>query len=226
MRAQIERWENEGGRVPFIEKQSSRFKTGVTAKEKEMTTMSTKITNDGIGIPDQDLREGARVLTQLLADEHVLFHKLRNYHWNVRGLHFSELHGLFEGQYELIGKRIDEAAERIRQLGYPAPATMTEFLQLTGLSEHPGDYSNASVMIGNILEDHELLARYIRREIEAESGSQLDIGTIDFLTGLLRDHEKMAWMLRATLSVVGEPWLKANGKDPKSVVEDPLYYSG
>lgn len=204
MRAQIERWENEGGRVPFIEMQSGRVRTGTTVTEKEMTAMNTTVTNDGIGIPEPDLREGARVLTQLLADEHVLFQKLRNYHWNVRGLHFSELHNLFEGQYELVARRIDEAAERIRQLGYPAPATLTEFLQLTNLSEYPGDYPNASVMIGNILEDHELLARYIRREIEAENGCQLDIGTIDFMTGLLRDHEKMAWMLRATLSVVGE----------------------
>ena len=100
--------------------------------------------------------------------------------------------------------RIDEAAERIRQLGYPTPGTMTEFLQLTSLTEYPGDYPNASVMIGNILEDHEAVVRYVRLEIEREECCNLDVGTLEFLTSLIRDHEKMAWVLRATLYVVGD----------------------
>lgn len=211
--------------MPFIEKQSGRFKTGVATAEKEIAGMNIAVTADGIGIPEHDLRESARVLTQLIADEHVIFHKLRNYHWNVRGMHFSELHSLFERQYALIASRIDEAAERIRQLGYPAPGTMMDFLQLTNLTEYPGDYPNASVMIGNILEDHEAVVRYMRREVEAQESCKLDIGTVEFLTTLIRDHEKMAWMLRATLSVVGEPALDADNKGPKAPAEDFPHHS-
>lgn len=203
MRAQIERWENEGGRVHFIEKQNGRLKAGGLIAEEELENTTITPTDDGIGIPEQNLRESARVLIQLIADEHVIFHKLRNYHWNVRGMHFNELHSLFERQYDVIASRIDEAAERIRQLGYPTPGTMTDFVQLTSLTEYPGDYPNASAMLGNILEDHEAVVGYIRLEIEREESRNLDIGTLDFLTSLIRDHEKMAWMLRAALSSVG-----------------------
>ncbi len=211
--------------MPFIEKQSGRFKTGVPIPEKEIADMSIAgLTDDGVGIPEQNLRVSVRVLTQLISDEHVIFHKLRNYHWNVRGMYFSELHGVFERQYGLIASRIDEAAERIRQLGYPAPGTMTDFLQLTNLTEYPGDYPNASVMIGNILEDHEAVVRYMRQEIEAEEGCKLDIGTVDFLTTLIRDHEKMAWMLRATLSIVVEPGLEADNKGLKPPAEYFVYH--
>ena len=195
--------------MSFIHKQSSRFKSGVAVAEQEPAAMpgaaiAATVTEDAIGIPEEVSRESVRALTQLLADQHVLYHKLRNYHWNVRGMHFSELHDLFENHYGRIEKGIDETAERIRQLGYPAPGTMTEYLQLTNLSEYPGDYPNASVMLGNILEDHEGLVRTMRREIAPGNGRELDAGTVDFLTGLIREHEKMAWMLRATLSVVGE----------------------
>ena len=211
--------------MQFIEKHNGRFKTGVAVAKKDIAGMSTAVTEDGIGIPEQDLHESARVLTQVLSDEHVLFQKLRNYHWNVRGMHFRDLHALFADQYELVASRIDEAAERIRQLGYPAPATMTEYLQLTNLSEYPGDYPNASVMIGNILEDHEAIVRYMRRQIESEESGNLDIGTVDFLTSMIRDHEKMSWMLRATLSVVGEPSLNAENQTSKAAEEYFLYHS-
>lgn len=190
--------------MSFIHKQSSRFKSGVAVAEQEPPAIPAAVTEHGIGIPEEVSRESVRALTQLLADQHVLYHKLRNYHWNIRGLHFSELHDLFEKQYVQIENGIDETAERIRQLGYPAPGTMTEYLQLTNLSEYPGDHPNASVMLGNILEDHEALVRTMRREIAPGNGRELDAGTVDFLTGLIREHEKMAWMLRATLSVVGE----------------------
>jgi|SRR6185437_11433422 len=174
--------------------------------------MDTMMIDDGIGLSEQCSREGVRVLTQLLADQHVLVQKLRNYHWNVRGLQFAELHALFERQYELLGKRIDEVAERIRQLGHAAPATLTEFLQLTTLAEYPGDYPNANAMLGNILEDHESLIRRVRRELTAEDHCGLDDGTIDLLVDLMRDHEKMAWMLRATLSVAGDRTVRAKAE--------------
>lgn len=210
----------------FIEKHDGRFNTGVAIAKKETAGMSMTVTKDGIGIPEQDLYQSARVLTQALSDEHVLFQRLRNYHWNVRGMHFRDLHALFADQYELVASRIDEAAERIRQLGYPAPATMTEYLQLTNLSEYPGDYPNACVMIGNILEDHEAIVRYMRRQIESEENGKLDIGTVDFLTDLMRDHEKMAWTLRTMSSIVSEPLLKAENKASKAPTEYSLYHSG
>lgn len=138
------------------------------------------------------------VLGRLLADEHVLYVKTRNFHWNVTGLDFGSLHELFETQYEALGETIDEVAERIRMLGGVAPGSMKEFLKLTRLDEQPGGKLEAEKMIAALLSDHEAVARALREGIEVAAGAG-DAATDDFLTGLLADHEKTAWMLRAHL---------------------------
>lgn len=138
------------------------------------------------------------VLGRLLADEHVLYVKTRNFHWNVTGLDFGVLHELFEKQYDALGGTIDEIAERIRMLGGIAPGSMKEFIKLTRLDEQPGGKLEAAKMIAALLSDHESVIRSLRDAIEVAGGAG-DAGTNDFLTGLLEDHEKTAWMLRAHL---------------------------
>lgn len=138
------------------------------------------------------------VLGRLLADEHVLYVKTRNFHWNVTGLDFGSLHALFEKQYDELAETIDEVAERIRALGGVAPGSMKEFLKLTRLDEQPGDTLAAEKMIAALLSDHETVIRSLRVDIETV-GKAGDAGTNDFLTGLMEEHEKTAWMLRAHL---------------------------
>ena len=138
------------------------------------------------------------VLERLLADEHVLYVKTRNFHWNVTGPHFGPLHKLFEEQYGGIAETIDEVAERIRILGGVAPGSMKEFLKLARIDEQPGGKLEAEKMIAALLSDHEAVIRVLREATEV-AGEAGDAGTEDFLTGLLEDHEKKAWMLRAHL---------------------------
>lgn len=138
------------------------------------------------------------VLGLLLADEHVLYIKTRNFHWNVTGLDFGALHKFFEEQYTELAETIDEVAERIRMLGGVAPGSMKEFLKLARLDEQPGGKLEAEKMIAALLSDHESVIRSLREAIEIAGGAG-DAGTNDFLTGLLEDHEKKAWMLRAHL---------------------------
>jgi starvation-inducible DNA-binding protein len=154
----------------------------------------------GIGITDSEQDTTVCVLNQVLSDEHVLLTKLRNYHWNVTGSHFRELHALFGEQYDIVAIRIDEVAECIRALGAPAVGTMTEYLQRTALREHPGSFPAANEMLRNLLADHEALIRSIREFLAPTAESDLDVGTIGLLTRLIQDHEKMAWVVRATLS--------------------------
>ena len=151
-----------------------------------------------IGIPDAQRAGVVTLLTGLLADEYVLYTKTRNYHWNVTGPHFNDLHKLFEAQYDALAETVDEVAERIRTLGAPTPASLAEFTKQTRLREHPGEYPDARTMLGNLLADHEALARTLRADLET-AASAGDAGTNDFLTGLLEKHEKTAWMLRATV---------------------------
>ena len=138
------------------------------------------------------------VLGRLLADEHVLYVKTRNFHWNVTGLDFGSLHALFEKQYDELSETIDEIAERIRALGGVAPGSMKEFLKLARLEEQPGDTLAAEKMIAALLSDYETVIRALRADIEV-TGEAGDAGTDDFLTGILEAHEKTAWMLRAHL---------------------------
>lgn len=159
-------------------------------------TMEREI-KPNIALSDSD-REGAvRILSTLLADEYVLYTKTRNYHWNVVGPQFNDLHKFFQSQYEELDDVIDDVAERIRSIGGLSIATLTEFMKQTRLKEHPGEYPAVKNMISNLLADHEAIIRTLRVDLEACADKYHDIGTNDFLTGLMEKHEKMAWMLRA-----------------------------
>lgn len=150
-----------------------------------------------IGLTDESRKGSVAILKRLLADEHVLQTKLKNFHWNVRGPHFIALHKLYEEQYEKLADLIDEIAERIRMLDYLAPGTLSEFLALTRLKEKPEYYPDSHTMNTLLVEDHEELICYLRTDIETCDDHFKDVGTADFLTGLLREHEMMAWFLRA-----------------------------
>lgn len=147
-----------------------------------------------------DQRNGViELLNSLLADEYILYTKTRNYHWNVIGMHFNDLHKFFESQYEILDGIIDEVAERTRALGGQALGTLTEFSQTARLSEHPGSHPPAFTMLSNLLADHETIVRQLRIDLET-CNQHHDAGTSDFLTGLMEQHEKMAWMLRSFLA--------------------------
>ena len=146
-------------------------------------------------------REGVVALLQHnLADLHVLYVKSRNFHWNVVGPHFAELHAFFEKQYDELEGSIDEVAERIRALGGLATGSMAGFLKLARLQESTGNPPDADGMIAELLADHEAIIRQLRTDLDTANEKYHDAGTSDFLTGLLEGHEKMAWMLRAHLA--------------------------
>ncbi|AJM93235.1 MULTISPECIES: DNA starvation/stationary phase protection protein [Nitrosopumilus] len=154
--------------------------------------------NLNIGIADQDREGVVSILTSLLSDEYVLYTKTRNYHWNVVSPHFNDYHKFFEGQYGEIEVIIDDIAERIRQLGGKAIATLDELKSHARLPEHPGQYPTDREMFANLVSDQESIIRNLREDLEKSDKSFHDMGTSDFLTGLMEQHEKMLWMLRAT----------------------------
>ena len=152
-----------------------------------------------IGISEQNKKAVSEILSKLLADEYILYTKTRNYHWNVVGPHFNDLHKFFEGQYESLDASIDEIAERIRSLGSKTPSTLGEFVKTSRLAEHPGKYPDAQTMVQNLLADHEKVIQYLREDVDACGEKYHDAGTQDFLTGLMEEHEKTAWMIRSVL---------------------------
>lgn len=155
--------------------------------------------NTNIGITDTDRQALADELSKILADEYVLYTKTRNAHWNVEGPDFYDKHIFFEMQFEQLDDVIDSIAERIRSLGHFAPATLSAFLKLTRLSEPGNDKNDSSSFAALLLSDHEQIIRGLRENIVRFTDDFYDLGTSDFITGLMRDHEKMAWFLRAQL---------------------------
>ena len=151
------------------------------------------------GISEQNRQRVVEFLDALLADEYVLYTKTRNYHWNVVGPHFNDYHKVFEEQYNGLSDDVDDIAERIRSLGYNASASLSEFQKNSQLEEHPGDYPSATSMVSNLLDDHETIIQTIRDKIDDIGNRHGDVGTEDFLTGLMEKHEKTAWMIRSIL---------------------------
>jgi starvation-inducible DNA-binding protein len=149
-----------------------------------------------IGLSDTERTQALQRLHPLLADELVLVQKLRDAHWNVTGLHFHALHGLFEEEYTALATVIDDIAERIRQLGGRPDASLGGALSLKRLQEFPNAGRNAEEYLRALLGDLETLVRQLRSDIPAVA----DVGTQDFLTGLIQQHEKSAWKLRASLT--------------------------
>lgn len=153
-----------------------------------------------IEISEKNLKEAATLLNNLVADEYVLYTKTRNAHWNIQGQHFMELHNFFESQYEELDDMIDDVAERVRALGHFSLGSLKDFLSITRLGEQNHDFGNQKQIIQSLLTDHETIIRILRKDIAVLSDKYKDAGTADFITGIMEQHEKMAWMLRAYLS--------------------------
>ena len=152
-----------------------------------------------IGIEEKSRKAVSKILNTLLADEYVLYTKTRNFHWNVTGPQFNDLHKFFEAQYETLNEIVDDVAERSRALGERALGSLAEFLKVARLKEESREVLNAEGMLTQLLAGHETIIRNLRLDLKS-CESHGDMGTNDFLTGLMEKHEKMAWMLRAFLS--------------------------
>lgn len=138
----------------------------------------------------------AEALSGVLADTYVLQTKTQNYHWNVVGPQFHSLHIMFEGQYNELFAGVDEIAERIRQIGQPAPGTMAAFLSLTKLSETSA--TSAPGMVADLVACHAKVMARLNACLKLASQAG-DDSTQDLMIRRLNAHDKAEWMLRATL---------------------------
>ncbi|GAB2591202.1 Dps family protein [Spirosoma areae] len=149
------------------------------------------------GISEENRNEVAHQLAKVLADEFVLYTKTLNAHWNVEGADFHSIHLYFEELYKQSTDIVDSVAERMRQLGHYAPATLADFLELTHLTEKYIGNNDSLSLIKSLLSDHESIILFLRGNINNFSDAHKDAGTSDYITGLMETHEKIAWMLRA-----------------------------
>ena len=150
-----------------------------------------------IGISGAARKDIASGLSHVLADTYTLYLKTHNYHWNVTGPQFNDLHAMFMTQYTELWNSVDLIAERIRSLGHFAPGTYGAFAELSSIKEESG-VPAATKMLENLLSGHETAARTCREAFPAAEKAG-DQPTMDLLTQRMQVHEKTAWMLRSVL---------------------------
>jgi|SRR5689334_3708416 len=142
--------------------------------------------------------ETQQLLNGILADEFVVYVRILNFHWNVRGMQFHSLHEFFEKLYVHQAKTIDDIAEKVRSMGAFATATMEEYLGNSRLKEKIGEPPDPRVMIATLASDHETIIKRIREALSVVDKYD-DPSTDNFLCDLLEKHEKTLWMLQAHL---------------------------
>lgn len=158
----------------------------------------TKAPAIDIGI-DQDQRQRiADGLSCVLADTYTLYLMTHNFHWNVTGPMFQTLHTMFEQQYTELALAVDEIAERIRALGFPAPGTYKQYAKLSSIEE-VDEVPSAEEMIRLLVAGQEAVVRTARSVFPAADEAN-DEPTADLLTQRMQVHEKTAWMLRSLLA--------------------------
>ncbi|VUD47564.1 DNA protection during starvation protein 2 [Thalassocella blandensis] len=151
-----------------------------------------------IGINQEDREEIAQGLKKLLADSYTLYLQTHNFHWNVTGPQFRELHLMFEEHYTELAVAVDDIAERVRTLGVAAPGTYRAFADLSTIEEVEG-VPSATDMVKYLVHGHENVIK-TAREVLAKAQAANDESSASLVSDRMRIHEKTAWMLRATLA--------------------------
>lgn len=146
-----------------------------------------------LGFNSEETKEVVTNLNLLLANLHVHYQKFRNYHWNVTGAEFFDIHETTESEYNEVKEEIDEIAERIRVFGATPISTLEEYLKVSEIKETGTDLK-AMEMVKEILNDMEILLSFMVDTVES-ARSIGDISTDDLVTGFMKRREKIHWML-------------------------------
>ncbi|OUS12927.1 DNA starvation/stationary phase protection protein [Nonlabens dokdonensis] len=140
-------------------------------------------------------KDTSKELNILLADYHLYYQKLRNYHWNIVGHSFFDLHEKFEEMYDDAIIKIDEIAERILTLRFQPTSNYSEYLELSNLKETKSELSDRE-MVDNLIEDHGHILSQMTKVVETADKCG-DEGTIDLIGAYIRELETTSWMLDA-----------------------------
>ncbi|MEK5235985.1 Dps family protein [Paenibacillus sp. FSL L8-0470] len=138
-----------------------------------------------------------QVLNRQVANLNVLYVKVHNFHWYVKGEQFFALHVKFEELYNDITLKMDEVAERLLSIKGSPAATMKEYLEIATIQEATGK-EDARGMVQSLIEDFATVSEELTEGIElAENAS--DQPTADLFIKIRSDLEKQQWMLRSFL---------------------------
>lgn len=152
-----------------------------------------------LGLDDETRYEVGQLLNLLVADETLLYLTARDYHWNVKGPGFLQLHLHFEMEYSAVAEWIDIVAERARCLGVPTRGGWKEMEEVARVSADAGGNMSGEQMLAEILEVHEEIIQQLRKDVRTCTDEYDDAATANMLVDLLAKHETAAWKVRSQL---------------------------
>ena len=136
-------------------------------------------------------------LNTFLSDLNVFYRKLQNYHWNVEGPRFKELHATFETHYDDLAEAIDTVAELIRGLGEKTPGTFAFFMNNTTI-KNGNENATEIEMLKDILDDQYNILKTLEAALK-DAQDVKDEVVAGFLVERMTVHRKNAWMLKSSI---------------------------
>lgn len=143
----------------------------------------------------QSTKSAVAKLQVILSDLSVLYTKVRNFHWNIEGANFKELHEYFEELYTALAEHIDEVAEAIRMRKDIPVASMAQFLEIAHLSEVVEKVSQKEMLL-LLTSDYEHMLKELKGLKELAEKEE-DLLIDDLAVSFSKEYEKVLWFLRA-----------------------------
>jgi len=168
------------------------------ASKTQLDTKMAKSKPVKLGWTAQETEKISKALNDLLANYSVHYQKLRNYHWNVKGSDFFDLHEQFELQYNEALQNIDDIAEGVRIFQQTPLSTMQDYLDTSEIKE-TSSQRESDLMVREILSDYTILLKYMFTVVEVAS-AQEDSGSEEMMKRFINAIEKHHWMLSAFLA--------------------------
>jgi starvation-inducible DNA-binding protein len=166
--------------------------------QTQIDTGNAKAKPVKLGWSSAETAKITRALNALLSNYIIHYQKLRNYHWNVKGNDFFDLHEEFEKQYTEAIKNIDDIAERIRIFGETPVSVLKDYLETSEIKE-TGTNLTSELMVRELLSDYRILLQYMFSVVEV-AASERDSGTEEMVKVFVSHIEKHHWMLSAFLA--------------------------
>ena len=134
-------------------------------------------------------------LNAFLSDLNVLYRKLQNYHWNIKGKDFFTIHSKLEEYYNEINEEIDEVAEHILTLGGQPLGTLKDYINTTKITEAENKKVDNMIVFNEITKDFSTLLKEVI-EIKKQADEDEEYKTSALMDDFIESYSKKLWMLK------------------------------
>ena len=137
-------------------------------------------------------------LNLFLSNLNVFYRKLQNYHWNIKGEHFFDVHAKLEELYNDVNEQIDEVAEHILMIDGEPLGTLQDYLEITQIKEAKNEKICSRKIFEDVLKDYCILAENATK-IKEDADNEKKYATSALMDEYLLDFSKKVWMIRQFL---------------------------